>query len=65
MSVPVQYERQVKSILKNVADIRKFTHATAVYLTESTAFLKNIVQTFRGHAKFENELEKYIPKTYS
>lgn len=44
MPVPVQFEKQIRSILKNVADIRKFVAATTVYYSESTAFLKSMME---------------------
>jgi len=43
MSIPAAFEKQVKSILKNVADLRKFIAATEVYFRESTTFLKDMM----------------------
>lgn len=44
MAIPAEFEKQVKSILINVAEIRKFTRITEVYYTESTSFLKRMME---------------------
>lgn|GEM_PF-5460108 len=44
MTIPEIFEKQVRSILKNVADLRKFVTATDVYFSESTSFLKNMME---------------------
>lgn len=43
MTIPPAYEKQIRSIVKNVADIRKFTEVTAIYFQESTSFLKSMM----------------------
>jgi hypothetical protein len=44
MSIPAAYEKQVKSILKNVADLKNFIAATEIYFKESSALLKDMME---------------------
>ena len=55
MTIPSSYERQIRSLLKNIADIRNFVSATSVYYRESTGFLKNMMT--KAGIEYSTDLE--------
>ncbi len=55
MTIPSSYEKQIRSLLKNIADIRNFVSATSVYYRESTGFLKTMMT--KAGIEYSTDLE--------
>ncbi len=55
MSIPASYDKQVRSILKNVADLKNFISATEVYYSESTSYLKDMME--KSGVEYNSDIE--------